>query len=122
MLYRLLADTVLVVHALFVLFVAMGAVLLLWKPRLAWLHLPALAWGAGIMLVGGICPLTPLENSLRHSAGQQGYQGGFIEHYLLSALYPQGVTRSVQIGLGVLALAWNITLYAIVWRRRRRGA
>ncbi|MEI2417385.1 DUF2784 domain-containing protein [Orrella sp. JC864] len=122
MLYGFLADAVLVVHGLFVLFVALGAALVIWRPRLAWLHLPALAWGAGIMLVGGICPLTPLENALRQAGGQQGYEGGFIEHYLVSALYPEGVTRRFQVGLGLLAVAWNALLYGIAWRRRARRA
>lgn len=119
MFYKVLADAVLVVHGLFIVFVAAGGILVLWRPWMAWLHLPALAWGAGIMALGGICPLTPLENSLRIAAGQQGYEGGFIEHYLLSAIYPQGVTRTFQIALGVLAVAWNLAVYGLVWRRRR---
>lgn len=120
MLYKILADAVLVIHGLFILFVAIGALLVAWRPWIAWLHLPALAWGAGIMLLGGICPLTPLENTFRAAAGQQGYSGGFIEHYLLSAIYPQGVTRTFQIWLGVVAVAWNASLYGFAIYRRTR--
>ena len=111
--YRLLADAVLVTHAAFVAFVMLGGLLAWRRPRLAWLHLPVVAWGAGIELTGGICPLTPLENQLRSLAGEQGYPGGFIEHYLLALLYPDGLTRNVQLALGLLVLAVNVAIYAV---------
>lgn len=120
MLHRLLADAVLLVHAAFVAFVVLGGLWVLFRPKLAWLHLPAVAWGAGIEIFGGICPLTPLENQLRRLAGEQGYQGGFIEHYLLAALYPEGLTRAVQLALGLAVLVANTALYVAVWRRARR--
>jgi len=120
MLYRLLADVVALVHLLFVLLVVGGGLLPLWRRRLVWLHLPALLWGAAIELTGGICPLTPLELWLRQAAAQQGYRGGFLEHYLLPALYPEALTRSVQIGLGLTVLAGNLLVYLWVWRRLRR--
>lgn len=120
MLYKTLTDLVLVLHGLFIAFVIAGALLLPWRPRLAWLHLPALAWGALAMLTGWICPLTPLENDLRAQAGQAGYSGGFIEHYLLAAIYPQGLTRTVQVGLGVGVVTLNAVLYGWLWRRVRR--
>lgn len=118
--YRLLADAVLVIHLLFILLVLFGALLTLWKRRLAWLHLPLLAWGVGIELLGGICPLTPLEQRLRQAAAQEGYAGGFLEHYLLPLVYPEQLTRSGQIGLGLAALALNLALYLWLWRRIRR--
>ncbi len=121
MIYRILADTVLVVHGLFVAFVMFGGLLALWRWRLAYLHLPALAWGAMVIGMGWICPLTPLEVSLRQQAGQQGYGGGFIEHYVLAAIYPDGLTREIQMLLAALLVAGNIVVYT-VWARRRRAS
>ncbi len=119
MLYRLLADLVVVLHALFVAFVVAGGLLVLRRPRLALLHLPAAVWGALIEFSGWICPLTPLEKSLRAAAGQVGYRGGFIEHYLVPVLYPAGLTRGVQLVLGALVIAVNLGVYAtLLWRRR----
>jgi hypothetical protein len=119
--YRLLADAVLLAHAGFVVFVVLGGLLVLRRPRLAWVHLPVVAWGAGIEFTGGICPLTPLENHLRALAHQQGYPGGFVEHYVFGLLYPEGLTHGAQLALGVLVLAVNSAVYAFAWRRRRRG-
>jgi hypothetical protein len=117
--YRLLADLVLVAHAAFVAFVVLGGLAVLRWPRLAWVHLPVVLWGAGIEFTGGICPLTPLENYWRRLAGEQGYGGGFIEHYLLAALYPEGLTRGVQLALGLLVIAVNVAIYARIWRRKK---
>ena len=119
--YAALASLVLAVHGAFVLFVVAGGLLALRWPRAAWAHLPAAAWGAGIEIAGGICPLTPLENRLRELAGQAGYDGGFIEHYLLAWLYPDGLTHEIQVALGVAVLVINVAIYATVWRRRRRA-
>ncbi len=117
--YRLLADLVLIFHAGFVAFVVLGALLALRWPRIAWVHVPVVLWGAGIEFLGGICPLTPLENHWRRLAGELGYPGDFVEHYLLSALYPDGLTRQVQLSLGALVLLINVAIYAwIFWRRR----
>ena len=117
--YRLLADLVLIVHAGFVAFVVLGALLALRWPRIAWVHVPVVLWGAGIEFLGGICPLTPLENHWRRSAGELGYPGGFVEHYLMSALYPDGLTRQVQLALGALVLLVNAAIYTwVFWRRR----
>lgn len=117
MLYRLLADLVVVLHAGFVLFVVLGGLAALRWPRAAFLHLPVVAWGAGIEFVGGVCPLTPLENRLRQLGGEAGYAGGFVEHYLLPALYPQALTREVQVALGGFVLVLNVVVYTAVWRR-----
>ena len=119
--YRLLADLVLVLHAAFVVFVVLGALLALRWPRVAWVHVPVALWGAGIEFVGGICPLTPLENHWRRLAGELGYPGGFIEHYIVSALYPDGLTRNVQIVLGALVVVVNVAIYAWALRRSRRS-
>ena len=122
MLYRLLADLVVLVHSGFVLFVVLGGLLVLRWPRAAWVHLPAAFWGAGIEFLGGICPLTPLENHLRRLGGEAGYTGGFDEHYVLPVLYPAGLTRGVQLVLGTFVLVLNIVVYAIAWRRRSRDS
>ena len=121
MLYRLAADAVLIFHGLFVLFVVTGGLLSLWRPRLAWVHIAAALWGAGVMLSGMICPLTPLENSLRFAGGQAGYAGGFIEHYITAAIYPQGLTRSIQMALGAMVVLSNGLIYAYIWSRRGRS-
>lgn len=125
MLYRVLADAVVVIHALFVVFVVLGGLAVLRWPRLAWAHLPAAAWGALIEFAGWICPLTPLEKRLRLLAGQAAYEDGFIEHYLLPILYPPGLTRGTQVVLGLVVLAINLAVYALLSRRwaiRRRGS
>jgi hypothetical protein len=118
--YRILADLVLLLHACFVAFVMLGGFAVLRWPRLAWLHLPAVAWGAAIEFAGWICPLTPLENRLRHMAGLEGYEGGFIEHYLLALLYPDGLDRSTQLGLGATVLVVNAAVYGWLILRSRR--
>lgn len=114
----LLADLVVVVHFAFVLFVVLGGLLVLRWPRLAYVHLPAAAWGVLIEFAGWTCPLTPLEQSLRQRAGGHGYSGSFIEHYLLPLLYPSALTRDIQLVLGSVALVVNLGIYAYVLRRR----
>jgi hypothetical protein len=121
-LFRVLADLVVVVHLLFLLFVVVGALLVLKWPRLAWIHVPAAVWGAMIEFGGWICPLTPLENRLRALGGGAGYSGGFIEHYVMPIVYPSALTRELQILLGTTVLLLNLFLYGwLIWRRRHRG-
>jgi hypothetical protein len=119
MLSRALADVVLVVHLAFVLFVVLGGLLALRWPRVAWVHVPVALYGATIEFVGFVCPLTPLEVWLRRRGGEGGYEGGFVEHYVTAALYPSGLTREVQVALGVAVLALNAVVYAAYVRRRR---
>lgn len=114
--YQALADTLLVAHAAFVAFVVLGGVLVRFRPRAAWLHVPAVLWGVGIEWSGAICPLTPLEQWLRARAGFGGYEGSFIEHYVWPLLYPSALTRSDQLVLGAVALAINAAAYAWLWR------
>ena len=121
MLFRALADGVLVVHLAFVLFVALGGFLVLRWPRIAWLHVPAALWGVYIEFTGRICPLTPLANSLRVRGGEAGYSGGFIDHYITALIYPDGLTRTTQIAIGSGVLIMNVVLYALVIRRQRKG-
>ena len=118
MLYRFAADAVLAAHLAFVLFVVCGGLLVLRTPRLAWLHLPAVAWAAFVELSGSICPLTPLEVTLRRGAGEAGYGGDFVEHYLVALVYPAGLTRELQIALGAAVLLINLLAYFVLWRRR----
>jgi hypothetical protein len=121
MLYRLAADAVLLVHLAFVFFVVLGAFLVLRWRQVAWVHLPAALWGALIEFSGGICPLTPLEVTLRHAAGDAGYAGDFLEHYIVAAMYPEGLTRGVQMALGASVLLVNAAVYAVaLWRSRQR--
>jgi hypothetical protein len=112
------ADAVVVLHFAFVLFVVFGGLLALRWPKVAYVHLPVAVYGALIELVGWVCPLTPLEKSLRESAGLAGYEGGFVEHYILPVLYPAGLTRGVQLVLGMLVICLNIVIYVVVARRR----
>jgi hypothetical protein len=116
--YSALADAVVALHLGFVLFVALGGLLVLRWRRLAWLHLPAAVWGVAIEWGGWACPLTPLENHLRESGGGEAYSGDFVARYLMPVLYPEGLTRESQIALGFAALAGNAVIYAVAWRRR----
>lgn len=121
-LYRLLANAVVLVHALFIVFVVLGG-FLAWRWRwVAAVHIPCAIWGVVIEYRGGICPLTPLENALRAKAGQQGYSGGFVEHYLLPTIYPAGLTTRAQITLGTFVLILNIVAYSVLLRRVLRGS
>lgn len=119
---RALADAIVVLHALFVVFAFAGGVLVLWWPRIAVLHLPAAIWAAWVELSGTICPLTPLENEWRRVAGSAGYEGGFIEHYVVPALYPSGLTPRVQLALGLILIAVNVAIYASARQRASRPA
>lgn len=120
MIYAIAAQAVLWLHAFFILFAVAGGLLLLRWRWLLWLHLPAAGWAAVVVMAGWVCPLTPLEQTLRAMAGQDGYGGSFIEHYLLLLIYPPGLTRSMQILLGLLVLTVNVTVYVCVWRQRKQ--
>jgi hypothetical protein len=117
--YSAAADAILILHLGFVLFVALGGLLVLRWPRVAWMHIPAAIWGIGIEFGGWICPLTPLENAFRERAGDQAYQGDFIARYLMPMIYPEGLTREAQVILGTAALVGNVIIYSIAVRRAR---
>lgn len=120
---RLAADGVLVIHLAFIVWAVFGGLAVLWRGGMLWAHLPALAWGVWIELSHGICPLTPLENHFRAAAGQSGYDGGFIEHYLWPLIYPAGLTAAHQLGLAFALLLINGLIYGVVgwrWRCRQR--
>lgn len=117
MLYRLLADLVVVAHLSFIVFVAAGS-LLAWKwPRLLWLHIPVVVWAAAIVTVGFTCPLTPLEKHLRERAGQSSYGDGFVDHYLDGVVYPGRFTALARLLVGLLIVVG----YAQLLARRRHG-
>lgn len=121
--YQLLADSVVVLHAAFIVFVVLGGLLVMRWRWVAWLHIPAAVWGAIIEFTGWICPLTPLEVTLRIAAGGRGYSESFIEHYLLPTIYPSGLTSDVQLLLGFAVAAVNLVIYTIVvmrWLGRRK--
>jgi uncharacterized membrane protein YhhN len=119
MIYRILADVVVILHIGFVVFVVVGGFLLQRWPRLIRVHIPVAIWGAMIEFVGWVCPLTPLENHLRRLGGEAGYAGGFVEHYLLPILYPGALTRNAQLALGLFVVGCNGVAYWLFWKRRR---
>ena len=115
--YRLAADALVLAHGAFILFVVFGGLLALRWRWMALLHAPAAVWGVLVEAAGWMCPLTPLEVSLRIAAGEAGYSGGFVAHYLLPAIYPAGLTRGIQFALAALVLTINLAVYAVVLRR-----
>lgn len=119
MLYSLTADLVVLLHFAFVVFVAVGGLLVLRWRRVAWLHLPCALYGAAIEFFGWVCPLTPLEGRLRRLAGETGYEGGFVQHYLGGVLYPADWS-DVHLWLGAAVVVGNAAIYAVAWVRWRR--
>lgn len=117
MLYKFLADTLIIVHLLFICFVVFGALLQTWSKKWVYLHLPAAVWGALIEFKGWICPLTYLENKYRFAGGLAGYEESFVEHYLLPIIYPAGLTPQIQYVLGSLVIIVNFSIYGyFFWR------
>jgi hypothetical protein len=112
----ILADLLVLLHLLFVVFVVAGGFLLLRWPKIAWLQLPAAVWGASIEFSSGICPLTPLENHLRVLGGEAGYSVSFVERYLMPILYPANLTMPIQIVLGGFVVVVNLAAYALAYR------
>lgn len=120
MIDRLAADAIVALHAAFVVFACLGGMLAWRDLRWAFVHGPAAAWAAYVELTARICPLTPLENLLRRRAGDAGYPGGFVEHYVLPVLYPAGLTHDLQFALGAFVVGLNVAIYAIAIARHRR--
>ena len=115
---RLAADTLVVVHSGFVIFVVLGGFLAWRWRRLIWVHAPVVLYAALIEFIGWTCPLTPLENHFRRMAGESGYQGGFIEHYVIPLLYPVDYTIGLRVTLGLLVVALNVAAYGVLFRPR----
>jgi hypothetical protein len=120
MLFAALAFATLLFHLAFILFVIFGGFAVMKRPRLLPLHVACAAWGAYVSLANRICPLTPLEKWFRRQAGQAGYDGGFLEHYILAVIYPIGLTAAVQQALGVFVIVLNVAVYAWLYHLRRR--
>ena len=122
MLFSFLADLIVILHFAFILFVIFGAVLVYFKRKLLWLHVPCALWGAWIEFSGWICPMTPLENWLRRRANETGYAESFIEHYLMPVIYPSGLTSEVQVALGAFVVGVNVGMYWWIAKKARSGA
>ncbi len=120
MFFRLLADLVVVIHLAFIAFVVLGGLLAFRRRWIPWLQLPLASWGAILEFRGWICPLTPLENWLRQNAGEAGYSGGFVEHYIIPIVYPTTLTPHIQVSLAVLVCLVNVLVYTLVWFSRRK--
>ena len=120
MIYRIAADFIVILHFVFILFVVFGGLLVLRFTWLSLFHLPAAAWGVLIEFKGWICPLTPLENSLRLAAGETGYSSGFIQHYLVPVIYPEGLTPVLQFAIGVFVIGINLIFYGWACYRVKR--
>lgn len=119
MIYCIAADLVVLIHFAFILFVLAGGFLVIKWHKVSLLHIPAAVWGVLIEFTGGICPLTPLENKFRLAGGEAGFSGDFIEKYIVSLIYPEGLTRWVQILLGLAVILVNISIYGyLLWQRR----
>ncbi|WCE31881.1 DUF2784 domain-containing protein [Vibrio sp. SCSIO 43137] len=120
MAYRLLADLVVVLHLLFILFSLLGGMLVLWRVYMLAIHIPAAIWVALVSFNGWICPLTPLENHFRQAAGVEGYPGGFVEHYVIPVIYPAELSFNMQLMLGFAAIGINISVYMAVYLGYKR--
>ena len=120
MFYRILTDSIVAIHLLFIIFVIFGSFLVLYKKWFVWIHIPAAIWGACVELFGWYCPLTPLENWFRSGGDRMTYEGGFIEHYLIPIIYPENLTRNMQIVLGLSVIVINIVVYFIVLSRIKK--
>ena len=114
-LYGFIADATLVAHFVFVLFAVAGGFLLLLRPGLIWIHVPVVIWSSLINLLGGTCPLTPIENHFRKLAGARSYAGGFVVHYIGRLVYPRGMPRQMELVAGVSILVWNAVVYGAVF-------
>jgi hypothetical protein len=120
MLYRILADLLVIVHLAFILFVVCGGLLVLWRKWMVFIHLPTVAWGAMIEFLNWACPLTVWEQRLQKAGGEAGYSGNFIDHYLLPIIYPAGLNEPMQFILGIIVISINVLIYSFVFYRLRR--
>jgi hypothetical protein len=120
MLYGLIADAIVVLHLAFIAFALLGVIAVNYWPRLIWVHIPVVVWSALINLTQTVCPLTPLEISMRRKAGEQGYGESFIEHYLVSLVYPPLDVPQLWLWTGLFVVGLNGAGYAWLVQRRHR--
>jgi len=118
--YQVLADGVVILHLFFIVFVILGGMLVLVRPKIIWLHIPCVIWGILIELTGGICPLTPLELYLRTKTGESAYTGDFVIHYIKPIIYPGGLTRELQILFSIAVIMVNTAVYTWVFLRHKK--
>jgi hypothetical protein len=117
---KIFADLILIVHLAFILSAIFGSLFVLWKPKLAWIHIPLFLWAGTVNMVSWVCPLTPLEVKYRIQAGQAGYETSFIEHYIEPIVYPVGMTREIEFITGLAVVLLNIFVYITLFHRTRR--
>jgi hypothetical protein len=115
MLYSVAADSLVFLHLAFIVFVMLGGLLQLKWRWLIYLHLPAVTWGILVELRGWLCPLTPLEQHFRTLAGDNGYSGGFVEHYLMPIIYPAGLTHDLQLLFSLCVITVNLVIYTVIY-------
>lgn len=120
MLYRIAADIVILLHFAFIVFALAGGLLAFKWRWIMWLHIPAAIWAAVIIMLGWICPLTPLENMLRQAGGVEAYSSGFIEYYLLPVIYPSGLDREMFIVMGIVVIVINAIVYTLLFREHEK--
>ena len=116
MVYHILADLVLIIHTIFIIFVIIGGILVLKWRLVVWFHIPSAIWGILIEFKGWICPLTYLENYLRKTGDTEKYTGDFIQYYLTPVVYPPILSIDIQYLLGIIVFIFNIIIYSLVWR------
>ncbi|MDQ5988130.1 MAG: hypothetical protein CSYNP_03886 [Syntrophus sp. SKADARSKE-3] len=118
--YTFLANATVIVHVAFVVFAVFGGIAVVYRVKWAWIHIPAALWAAVVELMDWTCPLTPLENFFREKSGMVAYRTDFIDHYVVPVLYPDSLTRRCQVFLGLAVVAFNLSVYAWAFFRRRR--
>lgn len=121
MLSSLLADAVLLLHLAFIVFVVFGALFSFHHRWVAWIHLPMVLWSSVVNMTHWYCPLTPLENYFRVAAGKAGYEGGFISHYIVPVIYPQGLSYDLGVAIGIGVFLWNGLVYSLILYRAHRA-
>ena len=119
--YRLAADTLVTAHLLYIVFVVVGGLIAFRARWILWLHVPAVVWAIYVQYIGRVCPLTPWEKEFRDIAGAAGYEGGFIDHYIVPIVYPPDMPVAMHLVLGTLVILINGAVYTALVVRARRG-